>query len=62
VISELTENVIMMLITDSKRQKKKLIKDIYQVISHSVVPIRPNRSFPRTKKHHSVKYHQNDRA
>ena len=62
VISELKENVIMMLITDSKRQKKKLIKEIYQVISHSVVPIRPNRSFPRTKKHHSVKYHQNDRA
>lgn len=62
VISEMKENVIMLLITESKRKQRKLLKNIYSTISRAVVPIRPNRSFERSKKHHSVKFHQNDRA
>lgn len=62
VISELKENVILLLITDSNRKKKKLLQDIYFAITNAVIPIRPGRSFERKKKHYSVKYHQNDKA
>ena len=62
VVSELKESVILLLITDSKRKKKKILKNIYTFISHSVVPIRPNRSFERTNKHRTNKYHLNNKS
>lgn len=62
VVSELKENVILLLISDSSRKKKKLLRDIYSAITNAVIPIRPGRSFERKKKHYSVKYHQNDKA
>ena len=62
VVSELKESVILLLITDSKRKKIKILKNIYKFISRAVVPIRPNRSFVRAKKHRANKYHQNDKS
>jgi hypothetical protein len=62
VIAELRKNVILMLITDSNRKKRKLLKGIYNSIVNAVLPIRDNRSFERVRKHRSNKYHQNDKA
>lgn len=62
VVSELKESVILLLITDSKRKKRKILNNIYSFISNAVVPIRPNRSFERTKKHRANKFHQNDKS
>ena len=61
-ISILKEKVILMLITDSPRKSKKLMKHIYSELAHAVVPIRDGRSYPRVKKHKSSKFHQNQKA
>ncbi len=61
-ISILKEKVILMLITDSPRKSKKLMKHIYSELAHAVVPIRDGRSYPRVKKHRSSKFHQNQKA
>ena len=61
-ISILKEKVILMLITDSPRKSKKLMKYIYSELARAVVPIRDGRSYPRVKKHRSAKFHQNQKS
>lgn len=61
VISILKTDLIQMLITDSNRKRKLLFRNIYNQISYSVVPIRPDRSFLRKKKHFSSKFPQNQK-
>lgn len=62
VVSILKTDLIEMLITDSKHKRKLLFRNIYNRISHAVVPIRPDRSFPRKKKHYSSKFSQNNKS
>ncbi len=62
VISLLKEKVILMLITDSKVKSKQLMKQIQSELLSAVVPIRPGRSVPHTKKHFADKFPQNQKA
>ena len=62
VISILKDKVIEMLITDSPRKGKKLMKYIYSQLLSAVTPIRPDRSYPRVKKHKSSKFSQNNKS
>lgn len=62
VVSILKTDLIEMLITDSKRKRSALFKNIYFEISHAVVPVRPNRSFPRKKSHFHSNFHQNQKS
>ena len=61
-IALLKEKVILMLITDSPRKSKKLMKQIYSELARAVVPIRDGRSYPRVKKHKSSNFPQNQKA
>lgn len=60
-ISLLTEKVVQ-LFTVSKHERKKILKFIYSEIQRSVVPIRPNRSNARYKKHKSSHFSQNQKS
>ncbi len=51
VISVLKEDLIKMLVTNSKRKRKVLWEKIYNELSMAVIPIRPNRHFARKMKH-----------
>lgn len=62
VISILKTDLIEMLVTDSKRKRSALFKKIYFEISRAVVPIRPDRSFPRKKSHFHSKFNQNQKS
>lgn len=62
VVSLLKTDLIYMLTLESKSKRRKLWKKITFVIVHSVVPIRPNRSFPRFTKHPTTIFYQNHRS
>ena len=62
VVSILKTDLINMLVLDSISKRRKLWHKIYSELAHAVVPIRPGRSFLRHKKHHSAKFHQNQRS
>ena len=62
VVSILKTDLIEMLIVDSDFKRRKLWRKITKEISHSVIPIRPNRSFERKKKHLCEKYPQNQKS
>ena len=59
VISELKQNVVEMLITESKIKRAKLFHKIQRRLMNAVVPVRPNRNFPREKRHHTSKFSHN---
>lgn len=60
-ISLLAEKVIQ-LFTVSKRKGRKILGFIYSEIQKSVVPIRPNRSNIRCRKHKSSNFSQNQKS
>ena len=60
-VSLLTEKVVQ-LFTVSKQERKKILKFIYSEIQRSVVPIRPNRSNARYKKHKSSHFSLNQKS
>ena len=62
VVSILKDDVIKMVCTNSSIKRGMLIKKIYKEISKSVVPVRPDRSLKRKKKHLSYKFPQNQRS
>ena len=61
VISLLKEKVILMLVTDSKLKSKQLMQQIQTELTNAVVPIRSDRSFPRSKKHFASKFPHNQK-
>ena len=58
-ISELKRSVVEMLATTSLLKREFLFQKITRRLMKAVVPVRPNRSEPREKKHNSAKYSQN---
>lgn len=58
-ISELKRTVISMLSTSSKLKREKLYAQMMIRLTRAVVPVRPNRSSERIKKHKSMKYSNN---
>lgn len=58
-ISELKRTVVEMLAATSFIKRERLFLHITKRLKNAVVPVRPNRSFPREKKHKSAKYLQN---
>lgn len=58
-ISELKRSVVEMLATTSRIKREFLFQKITRRLMKSVVPVRPNRSEPREKKHKTAKYPQN---
>lgn len=58
-ISELKRVVIEMLITKSKLKRLRLFGRMKSRLMKAVVPVRPNREFPREKRHKSAKFSQN---
>ena len=62
VISIIKRDLINMLVVDSKFKRRKLWKKIVTEITRSVLPVRPNRSFLRKKKHACQKFPQNQKS
>ena len=58
-ISELKRTVIEMLATPSIIKRERLFREIRKRLMNAVVPVRPNRSETREKRHKSNKYPQN---
>ena len=58
-ISELKRVVVEMIVTRSKIKKLKLFYTMKSRLIKAVVPVRPNREYPRKRKHLSAKYSQN---
>lgn len=58
-ISTLKTSVVELLLTDSKRKTKKILKNIHMQLLQCLVPIRNNRSFPRTRKRSVIKFRSN---
>lgn len=59
IISELKGNVVKMLVAESKIKRAKLFYQIQRRLKNAVVPVRPNRNFPRTRRHLTAKFSQN---
>lgn len=58
-ISELKRTVIEMISTRSKCKRMRLFLEIKNRLYNAVVPVRPNRTSPRAKRHQSAKFSQN---
>lgn len=58
-ISELKRVVIEMLMAKNKVKRLQLFCRMKNRLTKAVVPVRPNRSFPREKRHRSAKFSQN---
>ena len=61
VISELKRTVVEMIVTRSKIKKAMLFHTMKIRLMKAVVPVRPNREYPRKKKHTAAKYSQNSK-
>ena len=55
-ISELKRTVVEMLTTSSMPKRERLYIHMAARLAKAVVPVRPNRSTKRVKKHKSMKY------
>lgn len=60
-ISELKRTVVEMLATTSDTKRDILYRQMTIRLAKAVVPVRPNRSSKRTKKHSSMKYPHNSK-
>ena len=58
-ISELKRSVIEMIAAPSLIRRKHLFRQIRKRLIKAVVPVRPDRSFPRERKHKAAKFPQN---
>lgn len=58
-ISELKRTVVEMLTTSSWAKRERLYTHMVARLTRSVVPVRPNRSAERVKRHKSMKYPNN---
>lgn len=58
VIGVLKDELVCVLALDRQRKQAKLLKEILHTISRCVIPIRPNRSFPRNHPRYS-RFHPN---
>lgn len=58
-ISALKQNVIELLLADSRRRSSMILNKIALRLHSAVVPIRPGRSFDRKRQHKLSKYPQN---
>ena len=61
VISELKQTVVEMVSTDSAIKRNRLFKKMTVRLSKAVVPVRPNRSSERQRKHKSMKFPVNSK-
>ena len=59
VVSELKRTVVEMLVTRSKIKKARLFYTMKSRLMRAVVPVRPNREYPRERKHKASRYSQN---
>ena len=59
VISELKRTAVEMIITRSKIKKAMLFHTMKCRLMKAVVPVRPNREYPRERKHKAARYSQN---
>lgn len=60
-ISELKRTVVEMLATSSNLKRERLYAQMILRLTKAVVPVRPNRSSERAKKHKSMKYPNNSK-
>ena len=61
VISELKQTVVEMVSTDSAIKRNRLLKKMTVRLSKAVVPVRPNRSSERQRRHKSMKFPVNSK-
>lgn len=58
-IATLKENVVRLVMCNSRRQSQRILRQIHKALYRSVVMSKPNRSFPRKRKHITLKFHNN---
>lgn len=62
VLSTLKTNVVELLLTDSKRKTRKILKTIHSQLLQCLVPIRDNRLFSRSRKRSIIKFRPNKKS
>ena len=60
-ISMMRMRLIEMFTVKSQKKRDKILNNIYNQLLYATIPVRPNRSFERSKKHKSQKFPQNNR-
>ena len=60
-ISELKRVVVEMIVTKSKIKKARLFYTMKSRLMKAVVPVRPNRAYPRQRRHKAARYSQNQK-
>lgn len=58
-VSELKSHIVELIVTESPRKRRKLLRQIQDELMHNLLPVRPGRSFPHKTKHPAVKFPQN---
>lgn len=61
-ISVLKEQMINLVMCGSKFKSGRILRKIVKALRRSVVPVRPNRSFERKRKHIALKFHNNNKV
>ena len=51
--------LILAIIADSDRKRKRMIKKMHRVMADAVIPVRPDRIVPRKKNNRDAKFHHN---
>ncbi len=59
LIGSLKDNLIMMMLVESKRKRNKMYKEMMEEVSKSRIPIRPDRQNPRPERMSRSKYRKN---
>lgn len=61
-VNKIHDNLIKAVMAESKIERNKLFMKVYKQLQKELVPVRPNRTYKRKRKHPGVKFPQNQKS
>ena len=61
-VNKIRDNLIKAVMAESKIERNKLFMKVYKQLQKELVPVRPNRTYKRKRKHPGVKFPQNQKS
>lgn len=61
-VNKIRDNLIKVVMAESKIERNKLFMKVYKQLQKELVPVRPNRTYKRKRKHPGVKFPQNQKS
>ena len=61
-VNKICDNLIKAVMAESKIERNKLFMKVYKQLQKELVPVRPNRTYKRKRKHPGVKFPQNQKS